>query len=144
MKKVLFTYLALLLPLSLLGQKSKYSPIIDKTIKQDSAYFIGVFKDIHQNPELGFMEYRTAKIVADHLSKYEVKTSIAKTGVVGILKNGNGPTVMYRADMDANAVEDKINLPYRSTTRGYKTACTPSTVYHSQTISLASTQLLYL
>jgi len=63
------------------------------------------------------MEVKTAKIVADELKTlgFEVKTGIGKTGVVGILKNGDGPVVMYRADMDAVAVEEKTGLPYAST-----------------------------
>jgi amidohydrolase len=76
-----------------------------------------IFKDIHQNPELGFMEVRTAAIVAKELKTlgYEVTTGIGKTGVVGILKNGDGPIVMYRADMDCNAVKETTGLPYAST-----------------------------
>lgn len=78
-----------------------------------------VYKDIHQHPELAFMETRTAAIVAKELKSlgFEVKTGIAQTGVVGILKNGEGPTIMYRADMDANAVEEATGLPYASKVR---------------------------
>lgn len=78
-----------------------------------------VYKDIHEHPELGFMEKRTSAIVAKELKSlgFDVKTGIAKTGVVGILKNGEGPTVMYRADMDANTVEEATGLPYASKVR---------------------------
>lgn len=77
------------------------------------------FRDIHQHPELGFMEVRTAGIIADELRAlgFEVQTEIGQTGVVGILRNGTGPVVMYRADMDANAVEEATGLPYESTVR---------------------------
>ncbi len=83
----------------------------------DSVRLVEMFKDIHQNPELGFMEIRTSAIVAKELKAlgYEVITGIAKTGVVGILKNGDGPIVMYRADMDCNAVKEITGLPYAST-----------------------------
>lgn len=70
---------------------------IDKKIKQliadDSSRLTAIFKDIHQNPEPGFMEVRTARIVAKELSGLgmNVITGIAKTGVAGILKNGEGP-----------------------------------------------------
>jgi amidohydrolase len=76
-------------------------------------------KDLHQNPELGFMESRTAGIVAKELQAlgYEVKTGIGKTGVVGILRNGAGRVVMFRADMDANAVQEATGLPYESKVR---------------------------
>src|ERR1700680_490327 len=77
-----------------------------KQVKQmayaDSPRLVEIFKDIHRNPELGFMEIRTSGIVAKELKTlgYEVITGIGKTGVVAILKNGEGPIVMYRADMD--------------------------------------------
>jgi len=78
-----------------------------------------IFKDIHQHAELGFMETRTAAIVADEMQSlgFEVKTGIGKTGVVGILRNGDGPTFMFRADMDANAIEEETGLPYASKVR---------------------------
>jgi hippurate hydrolase len=83
----------------------------------DSLRLVDIFKDIHQNPELGFMEVKTSAIVAKELKVlgYEVITGIAKTGVVGILKNGIGPIVMYRADMDCNSVREITGLPYSST-----------------------------
>ena len=76
-------------------------------IRADKGRIEEIFKDIHQNPELGFMEVRTAGIVAIELERlgFEVKTGIGKTGVLAILRNGSGPTVLYRADMDANAVD---------------------------------------
>ena len=78
-----------------------------------------IFEDIHRNPELAFLETRTAGIVAKELRAlgYEVKTGIGRTGVVGILRNGTGTVVMYRADMDANAVEETTGLPYASRAR---------------------------
>lgn len=79
-----------------------------------------IFKDIHQNPELGFMETRTADIVAKEFKAlgYEVKTGIAKTGVVGIMKNGDGPTVMFRGDMDAIAVKEETACGRSKCARG--------------------------
>ncbi|MBB2148120.1 amidohydrolase [Pedobacter gandavensis] len=76
-----------------------------------------IYKDIHQNPELSMQEFRTAKIAADYLSKYqfEVSTGVGVTGVVGLMKNGDGPTVMLRADMDALPVKEATGLPYSST-----------------------------
>ena len=60
-----------------------------------------LYKDIHAHPELSMHETRTAGIAADKLRKagYEVTTGVGKTGVVGLLRNGDGPTVMLRADM---------------------------------------------
>jgi amidohydrolase len=99
--------------------KAAYLDRVTTLVDQDRDRLIAIYKDIHQNAELGFMETRTAAIVAKELKSlgYEVKTGIAKTGVVGILRNGDGPKVMFRADMDANAVAEVTGLPYASTNR---------------------------
>ena len=75
---------------------------------------------LHQHPELGNREVETAKYVAENLRKLgiEVKTGIAKTGVVGILKGGQpGPVIGLRADMDGLPVTERVNVPYRSTVK---------------------------
>lgn len=76
-----------------------------------------IYKDIHRNPELSMHEERTSKIAADYLTKYqfEVTTNVGPTGVVGLMKNGDGPVVMLRADMDALPVTENTGLPYAST-----------------------------
>ena len=75
-----------------------------------------VYKDIHSHPELSMQEHRTAGIAAERLRSagYEVASGIGKTGVVGVLKNGDGPTIMLRADMDALPVLEATGLPYAS------------------------------
>jgi amidohydrolase len=75
-----------------------------------------VYKDIHSHPELSMQEERTARIAADRLraAGYEVTTGVGKTGVVGLLRNGDGPTIMLRADMDALPVKEATGLPYAS------------------------------
>jgi hypothetical protein len=75
-----------------------------------------VYKDIHAHPELSMQENRTAGIGADRLrtAGYDVTTGIGKTGVVGLLRNGKGPVVMLRADMDALPVQEATELPYAS------------------------------
>ena len=73
---------------------------------------------IHQNPELGNREFETSKMAAEHLRSLgiEVRTGIAHTGVVGILKGGKpGPVVAVRADMDALPVTEDTDLPFKST-----------------------------
>jgi amidohydrolase len=78
-------------------------------------------RDIHQNPELGEQETRTADLVAGHLSKLglEVKTGIARTGVVAVLKGAKpGPVVALRADMDALPVKEPEGLPFASKVKG--------------------------
>jgi amidohydrolase len=75
-----------------------------------------LYKDVHSHPELSMQETRTAGLAADWLRSagYEVTTGVGKTGVVGLLHNGDGPTVMLRADMDALPVEEATGLPYAS------------------------------
>lgn len=75
-----------------------------------------LYKDVHSHPELSMQETRTAGLAANHLSTagYEVSTGVGKTGVVGLLRNGEGPTVMLRADMDALPVKEATGLPYAS------------------------------
>src|SRR5712675_2725119 len=77
-------------------------------------------RDIHQHPELGNRETRTSKIVADRLRELgiEVRTPIAHTGVIGILKGGKpGRVVALRADMDALPVTEQVDVPFKSTAR---------------------------
>ena len=78
-----------------------------------------LYKDVHSHPELSMQEIRTAGLAAERLraSGFEVTTGVGKTGVVGLLRNGDGPTVMMRADMDALPVEEATGLPYASTAK---------------------------
>ena len=74
-------------------------------------------RDIHQHPELGNREFRTARLVADHLRALglQVRTGVAHTGVVGVLVGGRpGPVVALRADMDALPVTEQVDLPFAS------------------------------
>ena len=75
-----------------------------------------IYKDIHSHPELSMQEVRTSRLAADQLrsASYEVTTGVGKTGVVGLLRNGDGPTIMLRADMDALPVKEATDLPYAS------------------------------
>jgi amidohydrolase len=76
-----------------------------------------LYHDLHQHPELSNQEHRTAAIAAERLeaSGYEVTTGVGGTGVVGVLRNGDGPTVMLRADMDALPVKEPTGLSFAST-----------------------------
>ena len=78
-----------------------------------------VYQDLHEHPELSFREFRTAGIVAARLraTGFDVTEGVGRTGVVGVLRNGEGPTVLLRADMDALPVAERTDLPYASTTR---------------------------
>lgn len=78
---------------------------------------VEIYQDLHQHPELSMQEQRTAGIAADHLQRlgYVVTRGVGGTGVVGLLRNGDGPTVMLRADMDALPMAEQTGLPYAST-----------------------------
>src|SRR5581483_6467414 len=84
-----------------------------------------LYKDVHAHPELSMQEERTAGIAAEQLRKagFDVTTGVGKTGVVGLLHNGDGPTVMLRADMDALPVQEQTGLDYASTVDGVMHAC---------------------
>jgi amidohydrolase len=75
------------------------------------------YKDLHEHPELSHHEHRTARCVAGELQKYgfTVQTGIGGTGVVGVLANGAGPTVMLRAELDALPVREDTGVDYAST-----------------------------
>jgi metal-dependent amidase/aminoacylase/carboxypeptidase family protein len=78
-----------------------------------------LYLDLHQNPELSFYESQTAAKLASRLRGlgYEVTENVGGTGIVAILKNGRGPTVMLRTELDALPVEEKTGLPYASKVR---------------------------
>ena len=84
-----------------------------------------LYRDLHRHPELSMEEHRTAGILADRLRKagYETAEGVGGTGVVGMLRNGDGPTVLLRADMDALPVAEETGLPYASETAGVMHAC---------------------
>lgn len=90
---------------------------IDQKSKTELAKVIEWRRYIHQHPELGNREFKTAEMIAKHLKSLgiEVQTGVAKTGVVGILKGGKpGPVIALRADMDALPVYERVNLPFAS------------------------------
>src|SRR5438132_4956114 len=93
---------------------------IDEASRKLESKVIECRRDIHQHPELGNREFRTSKLIADRLKALgiEVRTPIAHTGVVGILKGGKpGGVVALRADMDALPVVQQVDLPFKSTVK---------------------------
>lgn len=112
------------LALALAAQSAAAAPTPDeatrKAIEADYDSSLGaVFLDFHQHPELGFKETRTAAKMAEQLKAagLEVTSGVGGTGVVGILRNGKGPTILIRADMDGLPVEEKTGLAYASKAR---------------------------
>jgi hippurate hydrolase len=90
---------------------------VEAAVDGDASRLVEIFKDLHQHPELAFTETRTAGIVAGQLRElgFEVTEGIGKTGVVGIMRNGPGPTAWLRADMDCNEVFETTGLPWAAT-----------------------------
>ena len=96
---------------------------VDPAVAQVNQEVINWRHTLHQNPELGNMEVKTAALVADQLKALgiEVRTQVGKTGVVGVLKGGlPGPVVALRADMDALPVKEMTGLPYASNATGVR------------------------
>jgi hippurate hydrolase len=90
---------------------------VSAAIDADAARLTAIFKDLHQHPEIAFTETRTSAIVAKELKAlgFEVTTGVGKTGVVGVFRNGPGPTLWFRADMDSNSVLEATGLPWAAT-----------------------------
>jgi amidohydrolase len=99
------------------GRADPIRDAIEREAKAIEARMIAWRRDIHQHPELGNREVRTAGLVAAHLKQlgYEVREQVAHTGVVAVLKGGKpGPVVALRADMDALPVKEEVDLPFAS------------------------------
>ncbi len=105
---------------SLFAQTDNVAADVERRLGQVMPKVVTWRRDLHQHPELGNQEVRTAKIVADHLRKLgiEVQTNVAVTGVIGVLKGGRpGPVVALRADMDGLPVTEQVDLPFASKVR---------------------------
>lgn len=98
---------------------SQLANVLDAPLDRLLPELEGIYKDLHRHPELSMQEHRTAGIAADYLDAhgFEVTRGVGGTGVVGVLRNGAGPTVMLRADMDALPVTEATGLPYASQVR---------------------------
>lgn len=106
-----------LLAAGLAGAADALPPDVTEKIDAVMPKVVAWRRDIHANPELGNREFRTAALVAEHLEALgmEVRTGVAHTGVVGVLRGGDGPVVALRADMDALPVTEQVDLPFAST-----------------------------
>jgi amidohydrolase len=102
------------------GQAQSLTAELDRRVEAVLPKVVAWRRDIHQHPELSNREVRTAQLVAEHLRGLglEVRTGVAHTGVVGVLRGGRpGPAVALRADMDALPVTELVDLPFKSTVR---------------------------
>ena len=123
MKNVMFAALAVLaLAQPAFAQEQQgFSAPVETQIQSVLPRMIAWRRDFHQNPELSYEEVRTARVVAAHLRslRIEVRSGVAQTGVVGVLRGGRpGPVIALRADMDALPVTEEGDLPFRSRARG--------------------------
>jgi amidohydrolase len=110
--------LACLVPFYGLAQNSPAArEQVQSHLQQEYPSLFDLYKHLHAHPELSLHEEQSAARVADELRKagYEVTTGVGKHGVVGVLRNGPGATVLVRADMDALPVKERTGLPYAST-----------------------------
>lgn len=89
---------------------------VDNVLDDSKASIEGLYRDLHQHPELGFAEVRTAKLLADRMRKlgFTVTENVGKTGVVAVYRNGAGPVALVRTEMDALPMEEKTGLPFAS------------------------------
>ncbi len=104
------------------AEKTPSSAVFDKILKiieKEYPSLETLYKHLHANPELSLQEKNTSKRIASELEQagYGVTRNVGGYGVVGIMKNGEGPTVMIRTDMDALPIEEKTGLPYASKVR---------------------------
>jgi amidohydrolase len=116
-KKILLAITALTSVTISIAQKSTIESQVEAAVNKIETKCIAWRRDFHEHPELSNREFRTSKIIADHLRSLgiEVKEGIAKTGVVGILRGAKpGPVIGLRADMDALPVTERVNLPFAS------------------------------
>lgn len=110
------TLLLSLLTLTMQGSAHAAAPLSDAVSQVYYAKLKDLFLYFHQNPELSTMEHQTSARLADELASlgYRVHRNVGGTGIVALLENGEGPLVMFRADMDGLPVEEKSGLAYAS------------------------------
>lgn len=103
------------LALAMSGQAAHADELRD-AVREDMPGLMELYKDLHANPELSFQEFETAAKLAERVRAlgFEVTEKVGQTGVVAVMRNGEGPTVMLRADMDALPVVEQTGLPYAS------------------------------
>src|SRR6185312_7226067 len=117
--KKLYLFILCALSLPAFSQTALKKTVSDKAEALQSQ-IVAWRRDFHEHPELGNHEFRTAGIIAKYLQSLglEVKTGIATTGVVGILKGGHpGPVVALRSDMDALPITERTDVPFKSTVK---------------------------
>jgi hippurate hydrolase len=123
---------ALALPLLLIAAPADADGLSDG-VRQDLPSLMAIYRDLHANPELSMQESRSAAKLAAEARKlgFDVTTGVGKTGVVAVMRNGPGPVLLIRADMDALPVIEQTGLPFASKVRGTSAAGVESGVMHA-------------
>ena len=106
---------------------------LNESIRADMPQLMTLYRDLHANPELSMQEVRTSAKLAAEMRKlgFTVTEKVGKTGVVAVLKNGPGPTLLIRADMDALPVVEQTNLPFASKVRATARSGVETGVMHA-------------
>ncbi len=120
MRPILLPFIAFGFASTLHAQSSRLDAEVDRRAALVQSKVVAWRRDIHEHPELSNRETRTADLVAQHLRSLgiEVRTGVAHTGVVGVLRGGKtGPVVALRADMDALPVTEEVDVPFASKVR---------------------------
>lgn len=118
-------------PIALLAMPAQ-AETVGERIKADLPGLMEIYKDLHAHPELSFQEVRSAAIMAKAAREagFEVTEKVGQTGVVAVLRNGPGPVVLLRADMDGLPIIEQTGLPFASKQRGVSTAGVESGIMH--------------
>lgn len=104
---------------------SPASDAVDGAVRTDMPELLALYRDLHQHPELSSKEIRTSALLAQDMRKlgYDVTTGVGGTGLVAVMKNGPGPVLMLRTDMDGLPVQEATGVPYASQEKGVMHAC---------------------
>jgi amidohydrolase len=126
-RKLLLALAAMTLP------TSSIAATLSDAIKADMPSLMTLYRDLHANPELSMQEVRTPAKLAPEMRKlgFEVTEHVGKTGVVAVMKNGPGPVLLLRADMDALPVTEQTGLPFASKLRGMSRSGIETGIMHA-------------
>jgi hippurate hydrolase len=115
-----------------LGTAANAASLSD-AIRGDMPQLLALYRDVHAHPELSMQEVRTPALLAPEMRKlgFDVTEHVGKTGIVAVMKNGPGPVLLIRADMDALPVKEQTGLPFASTVMGKLPDGTPTPVMHA-------------
>ena len=118
---------------ALMASTTATGATLSDSIKADMPQLMTLYRDLHAHPELSMQEVRTPALLAPQMRKlgFDVTEHVGKTGLVAVMKNGPGPVLLIRADMDALPVKEQTGLPFASKVRGQTLDGVDSDVMHA-------------